>query len=132
LNRSGKSVLDRRAIGDVAGPRLDALSAFAEFGERNAILLRIAAPDRNGAAGARERLRHAEADPAIASGDNRNAPSEIIVACHGNLLLPSPLIGDSHGLYRSRQSEAPAYRRSAPLNGSAGASQSFDLAQILL
>ena len=63
FNRSGKSVFDRRAIGDVAGPRLDSLSAFTELGERGAVLLRIAAPNRNGAAGPRERLRHAEANP---------------------------------------------------------------------
>jgi uncharacterized protein len=40
----------------------------------------------NGAAGARKRLRHAEADPAIASGDNRNASGEIEIACHGKVL----------------------------------------------
>ena len=85
-NRSGKSVLDRRAIGDVAGPRLDPRSTFTELGERGAVLLRIAAPNRNGAAGPRERLRHAEADPAIASGDDRNTSGKIEIAGHGKVL----------------------------------------------
>ena len=109
LKRSGKSVLDRRAIGDVAGPRLDPRFPFAQLGERDAILLRIAAPDRNGAAGARERLRHAEADPAIASGDNRNASGKIEIACHGKVLpRVTRLIGDSLSLYGSKRSEAAA------------------------
>ena len=95
LKRSGKSVLDRRAIGDVAGPRLDPRSTFTELGERGAVLLRIAAPDRNGAAGPRERLRHAEADPAIASGDDRNAPGKIEIARHRKVLpRVALLIGD--------------------------------------
>ncbi len=78
----GESVLDRRALGHVARPRFDRRPVFAQFGQRVAVLLRVAAPDRDRTAGARESLGHAEADPAIAARDDRRPARKIEIARH--------------------------------------------------
>ena len=75
-------VLDRGAIGHVADSRLDRRPERGKLGERGAILLRIAAPDRDCAAGARERPGHAEADSAIAAGDDRRPARQIEITRH--------------------------------------------------
>jgi hypothetical protein len=74
------------AIADVAQPRIDCAAVGPQPRGRARVLLRIAAPDRNGTTSPRKRVSHAEPNPAVAARDDRNTPRQIKVV-HG---LPLP------------------------------------------
>src|SRR5690606_5707399 len=72
---------DERAAVVLAGDvDLDADRTGAERGElghRGLVLARVAAGDDDAGAGTREPARHAQADPAVAAGDDRHAAGQI-------------------------------------------------------
>jgi hypothetical protein len=81
IERGGHRCLDRGGIGDIANASVN-LAGAARHGRGGvSVLLGIAAPDRNVAPGRSQRLRDAETDSAIATGDDGDAAGEVENTC---------------------------------------------------
>ena len=59
---------------------VDGAAVGAQLRQGVRVLLFVAAPDRNSATGPGQRVRHAKSDPAVAAGDDRDAPGQIEIA----------------------------------------------------
>ena len=68
---------DGGLVGDVGGHGDRPDAALPELGDRRARLRFIASDDGDSGAGFRKPARHAEADAAIAAGDDRDLATEI-------------------------------------------------------
>ncbi len=77
LQRRRHRRFDRGGIADVANPGVDLAGAAGHGGGGVLVFLGVAAPDRDVTPLGRERLRDAESDAAIASGDDGRAAGEI-------------------------------------------------------
>jgi len=92
--------LDGGGIADVADFGIDLAGPLGHARGGACVLVGVAAPDRDVAAGGVERLRDAEADAAIAAGDHGGAAGEVENA-HGFSSCRAPsggqMFGSKHG-----------------------------------
>src|SRR5271166_6652360 len=123
LEGRGESSLDRLSICDVAGARFGRGAELREVGERVAVLLLVAAPDRDRATGARERLGHAKPDAAVAPGNDRDASREIEIGRHGLAPLPRSSLSWRR---RSNSTKHGAHENSTAATSAAG--KAWDMA----
>ena len=77
VERRGEGLVDRRLVADVAHERDDACAVYGERRTRRGVLVGVRAPETDVGAGLCERLGHAEADAAVAAGDQRDFAGEI-------------------------------------------------------
>ena len=69
IDRLGECALDRILVGNVAFQRHGLPAMCFELGKGRGVLLGVCPPYADRAAGLRDRVRHAEADTAVAAGD---------------------------------------------------------------
>ena len=86
LERRGERTLHRRLVAHVAFERDDLAAGLGELGFGGRVLVGVGAPDGDVGAGLRHGQRHAEADAAIAAGDERHLAGEIEGLVHELLL----------------------------------------------
>src|SRR5437764_692040 len=77
LQRSRHRGFDRDGIADVAEAGIDLAGTIGHGRRRVSVLLGVAAPDRDVAAGSGECLLDAETDPAIAAGDDGHPAGQV-------------------------------------------------------
>ena len=81
--RVGKYSLDHRLVADVAAKAEHAAAFAGQLRDRLIGLVLIRSPDRDLGAGLQQRLRHAQANAAVAAGDECFASAEIEGLVHG-------------------------------------------------
>jgi hypothetical protein len=74
---AGERLLDRLLVGDVAAQRQHALAMALELLSRRRVLRLVGAPDAEVGAARRQRLGHAEADAAVAAGDEGDLAAQV-------------------------------------------------------
>ena len=88
---------DRGLVGDVGDDRDGFAAALLQLRDRGIRLRRVAPDDGDRSTGLRQPARHAQADAAIAAGDDGNAAGEIEGGgCHGRcpfLVMPGLVPG---------------------------------------